>query len=90
MTTIAAPMSGVTVGVDTHLDIHVAAVLDGLGRLLGSAGFRLQRARKLAANVFGPPAPDRWTWRPSRREAPVTRPNVHEGSAFAALADLVS
>jgi transposase len=26
----------VTVGVDTHADVHVAAVIDGLGRLLGS------------------------------------------------------
>jgi hypothetical protein len=26
----------VTVGVDTHADVHVAAVVDGLGRLLGS------------------------------------------------------
>lgn len=39
MTTIAVPTGTVTVGVDTHLDVHVAAVLDGLGRLLGSAGF---------------------------------------------------
>jgi transposase len=39
MTTIAVPTSNVTVGVDTHLDVHVAAVLDGLGRMLGSAGF---------------------------------------------------
>ena len=39
MTTIAAPTGTVTVGVDTHMDIHVAAVLDGVGRMLGSAGF---------------------------------------------------
>src|SRR6185437_1037699 len=39
MTTIAAPTGTVTVGVDTHMDVHVAAVLDALGRLLGSAGF---------------------------------------------------
>ena len=39
MSTIAARPSTVTVGVDTHLDIHVAAVPDGIGRLLGSAGF---------------------------------------------------
>ncbi len=39
MTTIAAPTNIVTVGVDTHMDVHVAAALDGLGRMLGSAGF---------------------------------------------------
>ena len=39
MTTIAAPTSTVTVGVDTHLDVHVVAALDGLGRMLGSASF---------------------------------------------------
>ena len=39
MTTIAATTGAVTVGVDTHKDIHVAAVLDEVGRLLGSCGF---------------------------------------------------
>lgn len=39
MTTIAVSTGAVTVGVDTHMDVHVAAVLDGLGRMLGSAGF---------------------------------------------------
>jgi len=29
----------VTVGVDTHTDVHVAAVLDQAGRLLGAASF---------------------------------------------------
>ena len=30
---------GVTVGVDTHKDVHVAAVLDEAGRLLGTRSF---------------------------------------------------
>jgi transposase len=29
----------VTVGVDTHTDVHMAAVLDQAGRLLGTQGF---------------------------------------------------
>ena len=29
----------VTVGVDAHTDVHVAAVLDQAGRLLGTASF---------------------------------------------------
>ena len=34
-----APTAPVTVGVDTHLDRHVAAVVDEIGRLLGTQGF---------------------------------------------------
>ena len=57
-------------------------------RLLGAAGFRLQRSRRLAPGAFGPPAPDRWTWRPAPRERAPDKPKFREGSAFAALADL--
>ncbi|HEX3795066.1 MAG TPA: IS110 family transposase [Acidimicrobiales bacterium] len=38
MTTVEA-VRGVTGGVDTHLDVHVAAALDPLGTLLGSRAF---------------------------------------------------
>lgn len=31
----AADMVGVVLGVDTHLDVHVGAVVDGVGRILG-------------------------------------------------------
>src|ERR1700683_4150721 len=34
----------ITGGVDTHLDIHVAAVLDGVGRLLDTASFPVSAA----------------------------------------------
>jgi len=34
-----APAPAVTVGVDTHLDLHVAAVVDQTGRLLATQGF---------------------------------------------------
>jgi transposase len=37
--TIVEAARGVTGGVDTHLDVHVAAALDPLGALLGSAPF---------------------------------------------------
>jgi len=37
--TIVEAVRGVTGGVDTHLDIHVAAALDPLGALLGSKAF---------------------------------------------------
>ena len=39
MTTVTALDVVVTGGVDTHQDLHVAAVLDQLGRVLGSASF---------------------------------------------------
>ena len=38
MTIVEAP-PGITGGVDTHLDVHVAAALDPLGRLIGSESF---------------------------------------------------
>lgn len=62
---------------------------DSWVRLLGAAGFKVQRTRPLPSGMFGPPAPDRWTWRPSRPGAASAAPRVREGSAFAALADLV-
>jgi transposase len=37
--TIVEAARGVTGGVDTHLEVHVAAALDPLGALLGSRGF---------------------------------------------------
>ena len=39
MTTMTDPTRTVTGGVDTHKDTHVAAALDGLGRLLGTEAF---------------------------------------------------
>ncbi len=39
MTTIADDQDLVTVGIDTHGDVHVAAVLDQRGRLLGTGSF---------------------------------------------------
>ena len=39
MTTIASASGVVTGGVDTHLDTHVAAVVDHLGAVLGTAAF---------------------------------------------------
>jgi ATP-dependent RNA helicase SUPV3L1/SUV3 len=53
-----------------HLDLALAVSIgleaDNARRLLGSAGFRCDRARALPEGAFGPPAPDRWHWRPRR------------------------
>ena len=49
---------GITLGVDTHKDFHVAVALDGLGRRLGTLSIPTTRSgyEKLAewANGFGP------------------------------------
>ena len=44
MTMIVEPARVVTGGVDTHVDVHVAAVLDDIGALLGTESFAATRA----------------------------------------------
>jgi hypothetical protein len=39
MESMTAPLVPVTVGVDTHRDVHVAAVVDQTGRLLATQAF---------------------------------------------------
>ena len=51
---------------DLALPVSIGLEADNARRLLGSAGFRHHRARDLGEGVFGPPAPDSWTWRPRR------------------------
>ncbi|MBD2843229.1 helicase-related protein [Erythrobacter rubeus] len=52
--------------IDLSLPISIGLEEENARRLLGSAGFRLQRARMLGEGAFGPPSPDSWTWRPRR------------------------
>jgi len=58
--TIVDTARPVTGGVDTHLDVHVAAVLDGIGGLLGVEQFETTAAGNKALlgwlRSFGPPA----------------------------------
>jgi ATP-dependent RNA helicase SUPV3L1/SUV3 len=54
--------------VDLALAVSIGLEADNARRLLGSAGFRCDRARALPEGAFGPPAPDRWYWRPRRPE----------------------
>ena len=51
---------------DLSLAVSVGLEAENARRLLGSAGFRCERARPLAEGAFGPPAPDRWFWRPRK------------------------
>nr|WP_247711259.1 helicase-related protein [Qipengyuania vesicularis] len=78
---------------DLALPISIGLEEKNAERLLGQAGFRVQRARPLAEGAFGPPRPDSWEWRPSRRkqqrQKPAREQAPREGSAFAGLADLM-
>lgn len=53
---------------DLALPVSIGLEEENARRLLGSAGFRLQRARTLAEGASGPAAPDSWTWRPRRAD----------------------
>jgi ATP-dependent RNA helicase SUPV3L1/SUV3 len=48
------------------LAVSIGLEADNARRLLGSAGFRCDRARALPEGAHGAPAPDRWHWRPRR------------------------
>lgn len=76
--------------IDFALAISTGLTLDSFERLLGAAGFRLHPARKLTQGAFGPAAPPKWEWRPSRRKKERSAPaKPVAGNAFAGLADLV-
>ncbi|MEP0189389.1 MAG: helicase-related protein [Erythrobacter sp.] len=64
---------------DLSLPISIGLEEQNATRLLGSAGFRLQRARRLPEGAFGPAAPDCWTWRPRRPGEKNERP--HRGKS---------
>jgi ATP-dependent RNA helicase SUPV3L1/SUV3 len=51
---------------DMALAVSIGLEADNARRLLGSAGFRCDRARALPEGAQGAPAPDRWHWRPRR------------------------
>jgi transposase len=57
-TTVTTPVGDITGGVDTHLDFHVAAAKDALGRTLGTARFPATAAGYAALQAwltgFGP------------------------------------
>jgi ATP-dependent RNA helicase SUPV3L1/SUV3 len=51
---------------DLALAVSIGLEAENARRLLGSAGFRCDRARVLPEGAHGAPAPDRWHWRPRR------------------------
>jgi ATP-dependent RNA helicase SUPV3L1/SUV3 len=69
---------------DLALAVSVGLEAENARRLLGSAGFRCDRARALPEGAFGPAAPDRWHWRPRRpgekdERRPDRRPERKDG-----------
>jgi transposase len=72
MESMPAPESPVTVGVDTHLDQHMAAVVDQAGRLCGTQGF--------AASTRGDVALVTW----AERHGPVERIGVEGTGTYGA------
>ncbi|MXP30922.1 helicase [Erythrobacter jejuensis] len=50
--------------IDPSLAISTGLTEASIRRLLGAAGFKLQQPKALAEGGFGPPAPDKWSWRP--------------------------
>jgi ATP-dependent RNA helicase SUPV3L1/SUV3 len=76
---------------DLSLAVSIGLEADNARRLLGSAGFRCDRARALPEGAHGAPAPDRWHWRPRRpqdagregQEKRGPRPNNRRGKGEA-------
>ncbi|MFC4253827.1 helicase-related protein [Croceibacterium xixiisoli] len=79
--------------VDVALPTSMGLLPDNFQRLMRDAGFRPGQVRPLVEGAFGPPAPQRWSWRPPRKDKAPPRTDraavAVEGSAFAALADLM-
>lgn len=73
---------------DPALALSTGLTRENWARLLNAGGFNAARARPLATGCFGPPAPDRWSWRPARRAPPTAAAPVRADGAFAALAAL--
>jgi ATP-dependent RNA helicase SUPV3L1/SUV3 len=78
--------------IDPALATSMGLTPDNFIRLMRDAGFRPGQVRRLPEGAQGPPAPTVWCWRPPRNDRPPDSqapPRPREGSAFAALADLV-
>lgn len=87
-----AKAGGKTFRVDAALPTSMGLLPENHIGLMRDAGFRPMPAKPLAEGAYGPPAPTLWSWRPPRKDRQPRRnmkPPVREGSAFAALADLV-
>jgi ATP-dependent RNA helicase SUPV3L1/SUV3 len=79
-----------TFRLDPARAISMGLTTQSYTRLLHMGGFQPTLPRRLPENAAGPPAPVVWRWRPPRRHAgPERVAQPRQGSAFAALAELV-
>jgi hypothetical protein len=76
MESMPAPATPVTVGVDTHLELHVAAVIDQTGRLCGTQAF--------SASTRGYVALATWAEGSGRSSGSGSRAPAPSGSAWPA------
>ncbi|WP_228242544.1 helicase-related protein [Porphyrobacter sp. GA68] len=77
---------------DLSLATSVGLQEPGTRHLLRQAGFRCVEPPVLTRGMLGPPAPQRWRWRPVRSAsaaAGMAQPRARPGNAFAELAALV-
>lgn len=82
--------AGKPVVLDPALAISMGLATPAYAQLLRTAGFQPIMPRPLPSGAFGPIAPPRWRWRPSRREAQQPQQPARPATgAFAMLADLV-
>ena len=72
---------------DPALAVSMGLSTAGYARLLRLAGFEVRTPRPLTSEIFGPPAPPLWQWRPSRPTelATRTKSDIPPHEAFAAL-----
>jgi len=82
--------------VDAALATSMGLIPENFRNLMRDAGFRPAEVKQLPEGAYGPPRPVPWSWRPPRKDVPITRPNeaapvpAAPGSAFAGLAGLLS
>ena len=76
--------------IDPAMAVSMGLATAAYAQLLRLAGFQPVMPRPLPKGAFGPSAPLKWRWRPSRRQVKAQQPAPPPATgAFAALAELV-
>jgi ATP-dependent RNA helicase SUPV3L1/SUV3 len=87
---VRSAKAGKPIVLDPALAVSMGLGTPAYAELLRLAGFQPIMPRPLPKDAFGPIAPPRWRWRPTRRETAVMTPRpAPGGGVFAALAGLV-
>jgi ATP-dependent RNA helicase SUPV3L1/SUV3 len=82
--------AGPAFAIDPALATSMGLTASNLRQLMREGGFRANETRPLREGAHGPPAPLRWSWRPTRKDrvADTPRPQAEREGAFAALSGL--